>query len=232
MKTSKRNLRQIQTIPVLSNFGIACVEPEFGINLGYVARCMANFGIRNLILIGSRQAFSDNWLSEARLFAAHGRAIIDNIGYVKNLKFLKSKFDIVIGTTAIEARRKSNLLRRTLDVQECAAKISDRLALKKDRACIVFGRDTTGLTNDELRLCDYTATIRTSSNYNTLNLSHAAAIVFYVFANTFREQKNALNAILQEKSMDSFSSSTREQRERAIRLFEQLSFDAEFRRCA
>jgi len=44
---------------------------------------------------------------------------------------------------------------------------------------IVFGREGTGLTNAELDQCDATLTIPTSTAYQTLNVSHAAAIVFY-----------------------------------------------------
>src|SRR5439155_27136185 len=44
---------------------------------------------------------------------------------------------------------------------------------------IVFGREGTGLTNVELGHCDATLTIPAVSEYQTLNLSHAAAIVFY-----------------------------------------------------
>jgi TrmH family RNA methyltransferase len=52
---------------------------------------------------------------------------------------------------------------------------------------IVFGREGTGLTNAELSQCDATLTIPANSEYQTLNLSHAAAIVFYELHNSWDE---------------------------------------------
>src|SRR5260370_42466380 len=49
---------------------------------------------------------------------------------------------------------------------------------------MVFGREGTGLTNAELSQCDATLTMPANSEYQTLNLSHAAAIVFYELHNT------------------------------------------------
>ena len=47
-------------------------------------------------------------------------------------------------------------------------------------ASIVFGRDTTGLTNEELALCDLVTTVETGTNYRTLNVSHSVAILLYL----------------------------------------------------
>ncbi len=43
----------------------------------------------------------------------------------------------------------------------------------------MLGREGTGLSNLELGMCDLTVTIPAASGYPTLNLSHAAAIIFY-----------------------------------------------------
>jgi tRNA C32,U32 (ribose-2'-O)-methylase TrmJ len=47
-------------------------------------------------------------------------------------------------------------------------------------ASLVLGRDTTGLTNDEIKMCDITTVVETGSRYKTLNVSHAAAILLYL----------------------------------------------------
>jgi TrmH family RNA methyltransferase len=44
---------------------------------------------------------------------------------------------------------------------------------------LVFGREGTGLTNEELDLCDLIITIPASEEYPTLNISHAATTIFY-----------------------------------------------------
>jgi tRNA/rRNA methyltransferase len=49
-----------------------------------------------------------------------------------------------------------------------------------ERASMVFGRDTTGLTNEELALCDLVTTVDTRTDYKTLNVSHSVAILLYL----------------------------------------------------
>src|SRR5271167_2138033 len=126
----------------LSKFAVAIVEPEFGTNLGYLARTMANFGMVNLYVISRKKLDAEN-LSKAALFAAHGRWLIDRLKYVQSLEKLKGKYKILVGTTAIEGRRKSNITRKTMGVEECATSVVSRLG-PRSKACFVFGRDTTG----------------------------------------------------------------------------------------
>jgi tRNA/rRNA methyltransferase len=44
---------------------------------------------------------------------------------------------------------------------------------------IVFGREESGLTNEEMQLCDITSTISMKSHYPSLNLSHAVMLFAY-----------------------------------------------------
>jgi len=45
---------------------------------------------------------------------------------------------------------------------------------------LVFGRDTTGLTREEISMCDALTTIESSPRYRALNIANAAAIVLYL----------------------------------------------------
>ena len=63
---------------------VAVVEPEFGLNLGYVARTMANFGLQKLIVVSSKR-LDRKRLGEAKLFASHGRKLIDEIEFVPSM---------------------------------------------------------------------------------------------------------------------------------------------------
>jgi tRNA/rRNA methyltransferase len=211
----------------VSGLAVAIVEPEFGINLGYLARTTANFGLNKLIVI-SKKNLNKNQLDQASQYSAHGRELVDNLEYIPSLRDLKKKFRIVVGTTAIEAKRKSNITRRTFSPEECAQKVSINCVGQKKSICLVFGRDTTGLTNEELRECDYNITIRTRSSYNTLNLSHAAAIILYVFENTWQNSKKNSEASKLVNEMGPASSS-RKERDRAVSLFLRLAEDSEFK---
>lgn len=208
--------RSIKT--ALSEMSVAVVEPEFASNLGYVARTMANFGLKKLIVVSPKK-LDRKRLEEASVFASHGKKLIHDVEFVPAVETLRKRFQLLIGTTAIEGTRKANLTRKTVGVEECASKLADRIAHSPRSSCIVLGRDTTGMTNEELRCCDYTMTIRASEEYNTLNVSHAAAIILFVFSRAV-ESKG--------KQWKKHSTSTRKERERAVLLFERLAEEAEF----
>ncbi|MGA2876485.1 MAG: hypothetical protein ABSE82_13220, partial [Nitrososphaerales archaeon] len=77
---------------------LAVVEPEFGLNLGYVARTMANFGLQKLIVVSPKR-LDRKRLDEAKLFASHGKKLIDEIKFVPSMARLREKFPLLIGTT-------------------------------------------------------------------------------------------------------------------------------------
>jgi tRNA/rRNA methyltransferase len=195
------------------------VEPEFGLNLGYVARTMANFGMKKLIVVSPKK-IERKRLDEARLFASHGRDLVDKIEFVPSMENLRKDFQLLIGTTAIEGTRKANLTRKTLDVEDCISRLVKRIESRSSATCIVFGRDTTGMTNEELKRCDYNMTIRANSEYKTLNVSHAAAIVFFVLSKSLNKKTIRARGKI----------STRNERARAVSLFEQLAEVSEFQK--
>jgi len=211
------------------SIAVALVEPEFTINVGYVGRVMANFGLSQLIIVG-RDGFSATKLEEAERFASHGSYVLERSKNFSSFAELRKKFKFILGTTAIRGRRKGNLTRKTLDVKECARRVTRLIDLgKSNQLCIVLGRDTTGLTNEELQQCDFTATIDTGTPYNTLNLSHALSILLYVFREQVQElsrrDRNGKRSVQGGKG-----TSQRKERDRVMRLFEQLALSSDFQK--
>ena len=150
---------------------ICLIEPQYPINLGYVARIMKNFGFHNLLVVNSQVN-----IEEARPFASHAVDLLENI---KNIEFDDlNNFDTLIATTAITSHRGLSP-RQSIDVSDIRSSIKD---LGK-KICIIFGRDTTGLTNKEMQSIDFIINIPTSSEYPTLNISHALSIVLYELTN-------------------------------------------------
>ena len=47
------------------------------------------------------------------------------------------------------------------------------------QVALVFGRESSGLTNEEVLLCDLAFSIPTSKAYSSMNLSHAIAVTLY-----------------------------------------------------
>jgi TrmH family RNA methyltransferase len=150
---------------------IILVEPEKAGNIGAVARAMKNFDLANLWIVNPKTSLS----IEAKAFAMHGYDILAKARTVKTLKQTLKGLDLVVGTSAVAATSRSNLVRVPITPALLAAKI---------RACkgnvgILFGRESSGLSNKEVEACDVLVTIPASHTYNVLNLASAASIIFY-----------------------------------------------------
>ena len=150
------------------NLTVALVEPLYEVNVGHIARIMANFGYTRLILVNPKVN-----LNKARKFASHGVYLLDNaeICAFEDLK----KFDYKIGTTAIFDVSTTNVLRSTVSPRFMA----DAIKKFSGSVCLIFGRDTVGLTNEELETLDMIVSIYADSSYPTLNIGHSAAIILY-----------------------------------------------------
>ena len=130
---------------------------------------MKNFGLRRLYLVDPRCD-----MRAASVFASHGSDILNEAEIVTISKVRKAH-DFLLATTAIRARRGANVSRTSVKPEEAVAQI-----LASRSASLIFGRDTTGLTNRELALCDLVTTLDTRTHYKTLNVSHAVAILLYL----------------------------------------------------
>ena len=146
---------------------VALVEPTYAMNVGYAARIMKNFGLKRLILVDAKFH-----RSEAMKFASHASDLLEKVEECTFDELIKNG-DYIVGTTAIGASRQTNLTRQVVPPWEIANAVSGR------NMCLVFGRDTTGLTNEEISKCDLLVRIPANRKYPTLNISHAIAILLY-----------------------------------------------------
>ena len=82
--------------------------------------------------------------------------------------------DLVIGTSARTRRMDLPMLSVENASQEAISYVAKGL-----NVAIVFGRERTGLFNDELLMCHYHAFIPSNEGYTSLNLAQAVQIVAY-----------------------------------------------------
>ncbi|MCC7551677.1 MAG: TrmJ/YjtD family RNA methyltransferase [Methanobacterium sp.] len=149
---------------------VVFVEPETSGNIGFLARTMKNFGLNQLILINPCSLEN-----EAYYQAMHAREIIYNHQEYSTLgEFLEiNRIDFAVGTTGT-AGGSYNVPRIAVTPENLAQSLN----VEGDVA-LVFGREGDGLTNHELELCDVVVSIPTHDSYPILNITHAAAIIFY-----------------------------------------------------
>lgn len=149
---------------------VVLVEPEHGINVGYVARAMKNFGLKELYIVKPKAN-----LKEALIFSARGKDIIEKAKVVGSIQEAMEGAEMSVATTAKPARSTRNVLRFVIDPERFARELRSI----NGKVALIFGRESRGLSNDELNLCDAILSIPASESYPTLNVSHAAAIIFY-----------------------------------------------------
>ncbi len=146
---------------------VILVEPESSGNIGSTARAMKNFGVKDLILINPCRIDM-----EARSRAMHAWDIVKNAKKISSLDEVTG-FDFLVGTTAKSFD--SSTTRASMTPRELA----EMLEITDAKIGLVFGRESRGLTNQELRKCDIVLTIPTDEEYKSMNLSHAVAVVLY-----------------------------------------------------
>jgi tRNA/rRNA methyltransferase len=149
---------------------VALIEPQYPINVGHIARLMKNFGLKTLYFV---RPYFDK--AEAAKYSTHGNDILVSAKTV-TLRQLTKKFDVLIGTTAIQATSRLNILRESISAEHLARIIHG--SSTKD-FCILLGRESSGLNNEELKMCNLVVTIDTKTNYRTMNVAHALAILLY-----------------------------------------------------
>lgn len=147
---------------------VTLVAPRYPVNLGHVARLVRNFGVERLYLVNPRVD-----MSVAAVYASHASDVLDDAEEI-SFQDLRERTELLVATTAVRARRRSNFIRRSLTPE----RVRDVLASAKSSS-LVFGRDSTGLTNQEINFCDATVTIDVGTEYKSLNLGHAVAIMLY-----------------------------------------------------
>ena len=153
----------------LSNVSIVLVDTEYPENIGSVARGIKNMGLKELILINPVPYKR----LEAYALAHKSKDVIDNALVYDDLKEALDPFTFIVGTTQ-RVRGRHYPLYSPKEIAKEARKIGN-----KNKIALVFGRESKGLTNAELRNCHLVSTIPTSLKQPAINVAQAVMIYCY-----------------------------------------------------
>ncbi|MDO8627170.1 MAG: RNA methyltransferase [Candidatus Diapherotrites archaeon] len=159
---------------------VILVEPMYEENIGYIARAMKNFGLSELVLVNPK---CKHYTGISRSKAMHAQAILLHAKKTKSLKTALKGTDISVAVTG--RTQPNKIFRTSFTVKQFAKQYKN----SNKKLALVFGKETDGLTNEEVDECDFCITIPSSHEYRSLNLSHAGAIVFYELFSAFRNKK-------------------------------------------
>ncbi len=167
---------------LLSQIKIVLVETSHPGNIGAVARAMKNMAMANLCLVNPKVFPS----AEATARAAGSDDILAKAQVCKTLPEAIADCQLVFGTSA----RLRTISWPVLTPRECAEKAL--VQANGNQVAILFGRENSGLTNEELDLCHYLLRIPCNDAYSSLNIAAAVQVICYelfVAANQKQDSK-------------------------------------------
>jgi tRNA/rRNA methyltransferase len=135
---------------------VILVEPQIPENTGFIARLCSNYNAEMRIVN------SEFNLSESRDTAANAQNVLDEAEIFEKLENAVEDLDFVVGTKPGCGTGLQNFQPRS-------------------NTSLVLGREDSGLSNEELEICDAVVHIDTPG-YSSMNLSHAAAVLMHEFA--------------------------------------------------
>lgn len=154
---------------VLRNIRVVLVEPQHSGNIGAVARAMKNMALTHLVLVNP----ADHLAREARMMAMQARDVLQNARICATLCEAVDDASFVVGTT----RRRGKARQAKLNSRELVLRVLE--LAQANTVALVFGREVSGLTNDELEYCHELLSIPTHPEFGSLNLAQAVLLVCY-----------------------------------------------------
>lgn len=164
----------------LATIKIVLVEPSHPGNVGACARAMKNMGLGRLTIAGDCSAIQDK---QAAILASGAEDVLDRLETYDNLSQAVADCELVFATSTRERR----VTWPMVTPRQCAHKIANNDGL--NQTAIVFGRERTGLTNEELQCGNYHLWIPANPEYPSLNLASAVQVVAYELFQSLGEKE-------------------------------------------
>lgn len=154
---------------LLKNIRIVLINTSHPGNIGSTARAMKTMGLTELYLVAPLQ-YPD---PKAEEMASNAGDILQNAIVVSTLDEALADCGLIVGTSS----RSRSIPWPMLSPREFAEK-----AIKESvehKVAVIFGREQSGLTNEELHRCHFHLHIPSNPNYCSLNLASAVQVIAY-----------------------------------------------------
>ena len=151
---------------------VVLIRPPYAGNLGSVARAMANFGLRDLVLV---EPIANRQSMEAVMMATRGLDILTGARVVATIAEAVADCGLVIATSG----ETGGLMRKGFwgTPEEKVPAVLD--ALDQAPAALLFGPEPHGMKLDELGHAHGMIYIPADPRYDSLNLAQAVAVCLY-----------------------------------------------------
>lgn len=168
-----------------SSISVVLVEPQHPGNIGMICRAMANFGVTDLRLVNPCNHFHP----EAVKFAVFARPLLGQASIFQDLNAAVCDLEITVAATRRKGKLRGDLLTSTQ-----LSSLQEKLT-PGGRIGLVFGREDSGLTTEEVATCSHGVEILTAQETGSLNLAQAVLVFLYELSR--KEDRNG-HAVEQE----------------------------------
>lgn len=165
-----RDIHVIRRCLMLDQIRIVLVNTTHSGNIGAAARAMKNMGVTQLVLVDPIAEID----GDAIVRASGASEILDSCITVSSLDEAVAGCGLVIGTSA----RGRHIPWPLCSPRECADKAKKAVA-NNNSVALVFGRESRGLTNEELHKCNAHVHIPTNPDFSSLNIAAAVQVLCY-----------------------------------------------------
>ena len=169
---------------------VVLVEPEHPGNIGAAARAMANMGLRQLVLVAPTEFPSA--IATAR---ASGAEPLEHVRVVTTLEEAVADCGVVVAASA--------RVRSVAWPQKSPEVAMQELLASAGNSALVFGRESSGLTNAELDLCHVQTRIPVTEAFSSMNLGCAVSVLLYELRRQALVGASAGDAVLEERASSS-----------------------------
>lgn len=161
----------------MATLRVVLVEPQEAGNVGACARVMKNFGFNDLVIAGRHPQL----LPVAGWWASGADDLLERVRYTSTLHEAVADAHLTVATTSMRGRTTP----ADFTPQQLATEFS---SLADDQVlALVFGREDSGLTRDELVQCQRNAAIPTNERFPTMNLAQAVGVFCFALSSIERK---------------------------------------------
>lgn len=155
---------------LLDNVEIILVEPSHLGNVGSAARAMRTMGLKNLGVVTNK----DIKTLEAIALSKGGEQILNHAQIYQDIDEALANKNFVIATSA----RERSIELPIYQPREAMNLVINQLN-NQAKVAFLFGRERTGLTNQELQKADIHVNIDANPEYSSLNLAMSVQVLSY-----------------------------------------------------
>ncbi|WP_424245087.1 tRNA/rRNA methyltransferase [Elusimicrobium posterum] len=159
---------------------IILVKPRNPNNIGAAARAMANFGLSDLRIV---DVYKPNYEEAVSAVGAED--------LLKNAKLFDILQDALAGCNYAFAA--TSLKNRSIDLPvQTLPEIGVFFNSEKGKTAVVFGSEKTGLSNEDIALCDAVLNIPSAAAQPSINLAQAVTLVCYEISKFYSFKKQEI----------------------------------------